>query len=338
MPGELYKLLRPLLFTLPPEAAHNAAISALRMMHPTPVPPPRHPVSAMGLEFPNPLGLAAGLDKNADASDALASLGFGFIESGAITPEPQSGNPPPRIFRLPEAHAIINRMGFNNCGMQQADRNLSMRSRNYVLGINLGKNSHTPAEEAARDYMQGLQTLYARGDFFTVNVSSPNTPGLRNLQSPDVLKQLLRSVIECRDQLAKQHNRCAPLAVKFSPDLSDEELKESAKVAVSAGADGIIACNTTTTRPPEVASSPYAKETGGLSGKPLANRSLQMTKLLRELLPPQVALISTGGICSAEDAQTRLCAGATLVQIYTALIYQGPTLPRQILRGLHMAN
>ena len=334
MPGAPYKLLRPLLFALPPEAAHRAAVSFLRLRE-SEYAPPFLPTTAMGLQFPNPLGLAAGFDKNADAAAALASLGFGFIEAGAITPQPQPGNPQPRIFRLPQARALINRMGFNNCGMRAAEENLKrFRARRFILGINLGKNAATPPENAGDDYLRGLEALYASGDFFTVNISSPNTPGLRDLQNPQTLRKLLDSLVRRRDELADANGRRAPLAVKLSPDGSDDDISAAAEAAAAAKIDGVVICNTTLARPPEVAALPHSAESGGLSGAPLAARALRLTRLLRALLPAEIALIGVGGIMSGEDAKARLQAGADLVQIYTGLIYHGPSLPRKILREL----
>ena len=332
MPGAPYKFLRPLLFALPPETAHCAALSALRLCADDSA-PPALPVSAMGLQFPNPLGLAAGMDKNADSAAALASLGFGFVESGAITPLPQAGNPPPRLFRLPPANALINRMGFNNCGAARAKTNLNrIRHRRFILGINLGKNAATPPERAGEDYLFGLETLYDCGDFFTVNISSPNTPGLRDMQSPMLLRPLLDSIVRRRNELADKYGKRAPLAVKLSPDIKDDALSAVAETIAKADIDGVIAANTTLARPAEMAAMQNAGETGGLSGAPLAARALQMTRRLRTLLPPQIAIIGVGGVMNGADAKERLQAGANLVQIYTGLIYHGPSLPRQILR------
>lgn len=332
-----YNFFRPLLFALPPEEAHRAALSALRLGAVFASAPPRLPVSAMGLQFPNPLGLAAGFDKNADSADALAALGFGFIEVGAITPLPQAGNPRPRIFRLPEARALINRMGFNNCGMDAAARRLARRKKDIILGVNLGKNAATPPENAAEDYNKTMQTLYPHADFFTVNISSPNTENLRDLQRPAQLKKLLDSVSERRDSLAQRHGRSAPLAVKLSPDLDAETLAAAADIIAARNIDGVVACNTTTSRPPSVSALPAAAEKGGLSGKPLAPLALDMLRALRKRLPKQTALVSVGGVMDGEDAQARIEAGADLVQIYTGLIYGGPCLPRQIVQTLRRA-
>ncbi|MBE8158001.1 MAG: quinone-dependent dihydroorotate dehydrogenase, partial [Betaproteobacteria bacterium] len=307
MPAGNYKLLRPLLFALPPETAHRAALAALRAGAVFAPPPPLLPVLAMGLRFPNPLGLAAGFDKNADSVDALAALGFGFIEVGGITPLPQSGNPHPRIFRLPEAHALINRMGFNNCGMEAAARNLLRRRRkDIVLGINLGKNAATPLADAAEDYCKTMETLYPHADFFTVNISSPNTGNLRELQQPEMLKKLLAAVSARRDLMAQKHGRRTPLAVKLSPDLDSATLAAAAEIIAAENIDGVIACNTTILRPPAVAALPAAAESGGLSGAPLAQRAAEMLRDLRNRLPEKTALIGVGGIMDGENARTRM--------------------------------
>ena len=288
----------------------------------------------MGLEFPNRLGLAAGFDKNGGDVDALATMGFGFIEIGAITPRPQPGNAPPRLFRLPQAQALINRMGFNNCGASRAVKNLVSRRYRGVLGINLGKNAATPLSEAAGDYEECLGQLYDSGDFFTINISSPNTAGLRDFQQGENLRALLQQVLKKRDELAKIHNRRAPVAVKISPDLSDEEIHTVADTATKCGIDGVIACNTTNARPPSVSGLRHAAEEGGLSGKPLAARATAVIKILRSGLPNDIAIIGVGGIQSVSDAQEKLQAGAQLLQIYTGLIYQGPGLAMKIIKAL----
>ena len=330
--------MRPLLFALPPETSHRTALAALRLRASF-APPPELPATAMGLRFVNPVGLAAGFDKNADSVDALAALGFGFIEVGAITPQPQAGNPRPRIFRLPQAEALINRMGFNNCGMVAAAKNLSRRRRkDIIVGVNLGKNAATPLAEAAADYNKTMETLHQYADFFTVNISSPNTAGLRELQRPEMLKNLLSSVARRRDSLAQKYGRRAPLAVKLSPDLAYESAAAAAEIIATENIDGVIACNTTSQRPPAIAALPAAAETGGLSGAPLLQPALKMMQDLRKLLPAKTALIGVGGIMDGEDARARMDAGASLVQIYTGLIYRGPCLPRQIVRKLQMPS
>ena len=330
MPVVPYNLLRPFLFALPPESAHHIALSALRIAARCPPSPPVvSPKTVMGLSFSNPLGLAAGLDKNADSADALSSLGFGFVEVGALTPRPQSGNNPPRLFRVPP-NALVNRMGFNNCGMAEAAKRLSSRRGKYILGINLGKNADTPQDKAGDDYASCLEHLYPHGDFFTVNISSPNTEGLRDLQTPAKLSPLLRDLHVRRDELAKQHGKRAPLAVKLSPDMSESELESVAGVIADEQMDGVIACNTTTSRPEGFSSS----QAGGLSGAPLTTRALEMTQQLRRFLPSRVAVIGVGGIMNEDNAKERLDAGADLIQLYTGLIYAGPGLPRRILRRL----
>ena len=345
-----YGALRPFLFSLPPETAHRLGLAWLRASaacRPPPSPPEVLPRKAMGLSFANPLGLAAGFDKNGGDTDGLARLGFGFAEAGAITPQPQAGNAQPRLFRLPMSRALVNRMGFNNCGMREARRLLLSRRGDYVLGINLGKNAQTPANAAAEDYRQCLEALYDCGDFFTLNISSPNTPGLRDLQTPATLRALLESVLACRDRLADSTGKRKPVAIKLSPDLSAEQLSAVAETAAAASVDGVIAFNTVPL--PTSAVENHKEEWwmkklaageecpsggGGLSGAPLTERALAMTRELRKTLPSDIALIASGGVMTAEDAAARLDAGADLVQIYTALIYAGPALPRQILAAL----
>ena len=330
--------LHRLLLALPPEAAHHAALSALRTIarrRSTPlIPPMVCSRTVMGLPFANPLGLAAGFDKNADSADGLAQLGFGFIESGAITPQPQSGNPPPRLYRLPQQQALINRMGFNNCGMRAAAQHLSSRRGGYILGINLGKNAQTELSNAADDYMQCMDALYLHADFFTINISSPNTVGLRDLQSPAALSELLNRIIRHRDALAKTHNKKMPMVVKLSPDLSDVALAEAANVIADNNMDGVIACNTTLARPPNIRKLPASHQIGGLSGAPLRQQSLHVLETLRKTLPDNIALIASGGVMHGDDVRERLSAGASLVQLYTGLIYGGPLLPRRILSHL----
>ena len=333
-----YNCLRRILFALPPESAHHLALSALRTAArrtSVPISPPiARPCTVMGLSFANPLGLAAGFDKNADSADGLALLGFGFVEVGAITPRPQPGNPSPRLFRLPPQQALINRMGFNNCGMQAAAHHLSLRRGGYILGINLGKNVQTKLANTADDYISCMEALHSYADFFTINVSSPNTAGLRRLQSANVLAPLLTKVLRCRDELAAKHNKNIPVAVKLSPDLSAVELTAAAETIAASNIDGVIACNTTQARPPAISSMAIAMQSGGLSGAPLRQQAMHVLQKLRQTLPDNIALIASGGIMNSEDALARLSAGASLVQIYTGLIYGGPQLPRRIIRQL----
>lgn len=334
MPEDLYKLLRPLLFALPPEAAHSLALRALSAranFGKTPSPVKRGTVSAMGLRFANPVGLAAGLDKNGECINGLARLGFGFVEVGTVTPLPQAGSPKPRIFRLPGAQAIINRMGFNNCGAAQMKKNLARRKCETVVGISLGKNAKTPLAQAADDYAAGLRALYACGDFFTVNISSPNTEGLRELQQANMLQTVLPKIMDARESLANEHGKRAPIAVKISPDLNEEELAAVAEITAACDADAIIATNTTTTRPPQIQNERNANEQGGLSGAPLRELSTVAIKKLRATLPRKMAIIASGGISTPAEALEKLQAGAQLVQLYTGLIYRGPSLPKEII-------
>ena len=335
-----YSVLRPILFSMDPEKAHNVALRVLKARAACGVREPSRicPKSVAGLDFPNPIGLAAGLDKNASHVDALGAMGFGFIEVGGITPLPQEGNPRPRIFRLPEAGALINRMGFNNCGAEQAAKNLAGRKWTGVLGINLGKNAQTDTKNAANDYCNVLEWLYPYGDFFTVNVSSPNTEKLRKMQKEGNLRKLIQTISKKRDELAETYHKRAPLLVKFSPNTSDENLRKMAKIVMESstngtpGADGAIAVNTNSERPEEIRGMQYAMEKGGLSGYPLFSRAVDVVGILRESLPADAMLIGVGGIFSAADARAHFRAGANLVQIYTGLIYRGPELVDKILR------
>lgn len=335
MRAVLYDGIRQMLFAAPPEVAHAAVLRALSLraacmdeVHPL----QRGGVNVMGLRFANPLGLAAGMDKDGVCIDGFGALGFGFVEVGAVTPLAQDGNPRPRVFRLDDA--IINRMGFNNCGAAQMKVNMTARKYRGIVGINLGKNAQTPAADAADDYIKSMRTLYECGDFFTINISSPNTKGLRKLQQADELQKILPKISDARDALAKKHNRRAPLAIKISPDLDEEEIAAIAEVAAAMGTDGIIATNTTTSRPATIGDMPNAKEQGGLSGKPLRDRSTAVIKQLRALLPERMAIIGVGGVFGANDAMEKLQAGAQLVQLYTGLIYRGPSLAKEIITAL----
>ena len=339
----LYSLARPLLFTLPPEQAHTLAMRALeyRLAACGLSAPPvtgASAVTVMGLPFANPVGLAAGFDKNGAHIDALATLGFGFIEIGGVTPKPQPGNPKPRIFRLPEADALINRMGFNNIGAKAVATNLNKRRYRGIVGINLGKNADTPAEETTSDYLSLLKQLYPYADFFVINVSSPNTQNLREWQHGDKLRALLTAVRDQRDELAAQHNHSAPLAVKIAPDMESDELHTIADIITDCGIAGVVAVNTTTERPAAVSALAASRESGGLSGRPLAERATAVIRKLRELLPPDIAIIGVGGIDSAAAAREKFAAGANLIQLYTGLIYRGSGLPMEIIRALRADN
>ena len=328
-----YDYLRPLLFRLDPERAHNRTLALLARM---PVFMPRNhggkPVELMGLTFPNRLGLAAGLDKNGVAVSAFDRAGFGFIEVGTVTPRPQPGNPRPRLFRLPEHEAIINRMGFNNLGIDALTARLATTPKpRALLGINLGKNKETPNEAALDDYRVGLQKAWAHADYLTINISSPNTAGLRDLQHGAALRDLLAG-IKAEQQRLDETARRVPVVVKIAPDLDDAALYATLDSIAEAGMDGIIATNTTLDKS-AVASHRYGGEQGGLSGAPLTAASTAIVKKIRAHLP-QMALIAAGGVMRAADMQAKLDAGADLVQIYSGLIYHGPQLVRDCLRHL----
>lgn len=329
----LYALARSLLFRWDPEVAHDITLKTLNAWEKfhfgRPSAVPTRPVQAMGLTFPNPLGLAAGLDKNGAYIDALARLGFGFIEIGTVTPQAQPGNAKPRLFRLPEQQAIINRMGFNNSGVDQLVENVKKARYRGILGINIGKNAATPIAQALDDYRVCLQKVYPYASYVVINISSPNTQDLRSLQSVVRLDELLNGLMQTREQLAEAHGKAVPLVVKLAPDLADEELGELARVLVKHKVDAIIATNTTITRPGIT----FTGE-GGLSGQPLKARSLAVLQRLKSELGGAIPLIASGGIMSAADAEERLEAGARLVQIYTGLIYQGPQLVADICRRL----
>ena len=329
-----YDYLRPLLFRLDPERAHDRTLALLARM---PVFMPRgtggKPVELMGLTFPNRLGLAAGLDKNGIAVSAFDRAGFGFIEVGTVTPRPQPGNPRPRLFRLPEHEAIINRMGFNNLGIDALTARLATTPKpRALLGINLGKNKDTPNEAALDDYRIGLQKAWAHADYLAINISSPNTAGLRDLQHGAALRDLLAGIKAEQQRLADETARRVPVVVKIAPDLDDVALHATLDTIAEAGMDGIIATNTTLDKS-AVASHRYGGEQGGLSGAPLTAASTAIVKKIRAHLP-QMALIAAGGVMRAADMQAKLDAGADLVQIYSGLIYHGPQLVRDCLRHL----
>lgn len=329
-----YQYIRPLLFHLDPESAHEKILALLARM---PVFMPRSsggtPVELMGLTFPNRLGLAAGLDKNGIAVPAFDRAGFGFIEVGTVTPRPQPGNPRPRLFRLPEHEAIINRMGFNNLGIDALTARLATTPKpRALLGINLGKNKDTPNEAALDDYRVGLQKAWAHADYLAINISSPNTAGLRDLQHGAALRDLLAGIKAEQQRLADETARRVPVVVKIAPDLDDVALHATLDTIAEANMDGIIATNTTLDKT-AVASHPHGGEQGGLSGAPLTAASTAIVKKIRAHLP-QMALIAAGGVMRAADMQAKLDAGADLVQIYSGLIYHGPQLVRDCLRHL----
>lgn len=331
MPVPFYPLIRPLLFALDAESAHHATLAALKVSTATGLARlyapqiPATPRQLMGLHFPNPVGLAAGLDKNGEYIDALSTLGFGFIEIGTVTPRPQPGNPRPRMFRLPEAGAVINRMGFNNHGVDALITNVQRARFRGVLGINIGKNFDTPLEHAADDYLACLRKVYPYASYVTVNISSPNTTNLRQLQQSDELGRLLTALQRERDCLADQYGRRMPLALKIAPDLEAKEITAIADLLVAHGIDAVIATNTTLSRD-AVAHLPHGTETGGLSGKPLAAQATNVVAQLVRALSGAVPIIGVGGIMSGEDAAARMAAGASLIQLYTGLVYAGPAL------------
>ncbi len=333
----LYRLARGALFKLDPEVAHDLTLKSLAMLGPGAAllgagADGSESRNVMGIEFPNPVGLAAGLDKNGDYIDALAALGFGFIEIGTVTPRPQPGNAKPRMFRLPEHEAIINRLGFNNGGLEKLIANVDRASFRGVLGINIGKNFDTPIERAVDDYLACLDAVYSRASYVTVNISSPNTKNLRDLQSSEKLDELLGALMSKRASLAKGGKR-KPLLVKVAPDLDDGQIEAIASLALEHSVDGLIATNTTIGRE-EIAAHRHAGEMGGLSGRPLFARSTEVLRKLCAALGGRVTLIGVGGILSGADAHAKIAAGASLVQVYTGLIYRGPELIAQARRAL----
>lgn len=339
----LYSLARPLIFRIDPETAHGVGLAFLDAFHSIGVarllasPAPQMPVRAIGLDFPNPVGLAAGLDKNGDHIDALLALGFGFIEVGAVTPRPQPGNPRPRIFRLTEADAIINRMGFNNLGVDHLVDNLRRCANRGIVGVNVGKNLDTPIERAAEDYVLCLKKVYPYASFVTANVSSPNTSGLRELQHDEMLDHLLGELARTRAELSQSSGRRVPIAVKIAPDLDERGIDAIAQKVVEHGLDAVIATNTTLSRA-GVDHLLASREAGGLSGAPLRARSTEVIARLAKVLGGRVPIIGVGGIGSATDAEEKLRAGATLVQLYSALVFKGPQLVGQIVSGLAGAH
>jgi len=329
-----YPLARPALFAMDAETAHEVTLSGLqrayecgatrKLMHAQ----PKAPCTLMGMQLANPIGLAAGLDKNGAYIDALGNLGFGFIEVGTVTPRPQPGNPKPRMFRLPRANALINRLGFNNQGLDAFLANVQRsqwRKQGGILGLNIGKNADTPIERAADDYLIGLEGVYPHADYVTVNISSPNTKNLRALQSGDELSSLLAQLADKRRALEDQHQRRVPMAVKIAPDLTQEQIDAIADTLPRHGIDGVIATNTTLSRD-AVSGQAHADEAGGLSGAPVHELSLKVIRRLKEQLGNSLAIIGVGGVMSGQQAREKMAAGADAVQLYTGLIYRGPAL------------
>ncbi len=335
----IYPALRSLLFRLPAEQSHDFALSAinktparlLRSMGTTNTADNKRTV--MGIEFPNAVGLAAGLDKNADYYSNLAQFGFGFVEVGTVTPRPQPGNEKPRMFRLKEDAAVINRMGFNNKGVAYLADRVRAAKFTGVLGINIGKNKDTPLERAHEDYQQCMRQIYSLPDYITVNISSPNTPGLRDLQVGDATQKLLSAIKNTQQELTQKHGRYVPIAVKIAPDMAEQDLTEFCDTARALEIDAIIAGNTTSSRP--TLQSVHAGETGGLSGKPLTDKARQTITHLAQRLQKEIPIIGCGGIFTGDDAVAHLQAGASLVQVYTGFIYRGPPLISEIRRAVH---
>ncbi len=327
----LYSFLRPLLFRLDPETAHHITLEALNVSHRLKLgkrlfpSPPARPCEFMGLKFRNHIGLAAGLDKNGDYIDALATLGFGFIEIGTTTPRPQPGNPPPRLFRIPEARAIINRMGFNNKGVDYLIKQVGQARFDGVLGINIGKNFDTPLEKAVDDYLYCMRKVYAHAGYIALNISSPNTPGLRDLQKKESFTRLIAPLKEEQRRLEITHGRYVPLAVKVAPDLPAEEISTIADVLIEYSIDALIATNTTLDHR-AVEQLPHGKEQGGLSGAPLRNLSTHIVRQFSRHLDNRIPIIGVGGILNRTDAREKIAAGASLLQICSGLIYTGPRL------------
>ncbi|MDM1323975.1 MULTISPECIES: quinone-dependent dihydroorotate dehydrogenase [Acinetobacter] len=332
----LYSLARPLLFSLAPERAHELTLSLLKSSHKMGLMRQNvtaKPVTCMGIEFPNPVGLAAGLDKNGAYIDALAGQGFGFIEIGTITPRPQAGNPHPRLFRLPQAKAIINRMGFNNEGVDQLVENVKAAKFKGILGINIGKNADTPVEKAVDDYLICLEKVYNYASYITVNISSPNTKNLRSLQSGDALTELLETLKNRQLELAQEYQHYVPLVLKVAPDLDETDIAFIAKQLLQFKIDGLIVTNTTLSRE-GVEGLAHAEEAGGLSGAPVFEKSTACLAAFAQVLKGQIPLIGVGGILSGADAVAKKQAGASLVQVYSGLIYTGPELVKDCVDAL----
>ncbi|MBP2546595.1 quinone-dependent dihydroorotate dehydrogenase [Acinetobacter guillouiae] len=324
----MYSLARPLLFSLAPERAHELTLSMLKSAHKMGAirqTVAAKPVTCMGIEFPNPVGLAAGLDKNGSYIDALAGLGFGFIEIGTITPKPQEGNPKPRLFRIPQAKAIINRMGFNNDGVDQLVENVKAAKFKGILGINIGKNATTPVEDAVSDYLVCLEKVYNYASYITVNISSPNTKNLRSLQSGHALTELLETLKKRQLELAEELQHYVPLVLKVAPDLEVSDIEFIASQLLQFKIDGLIVTNTTLSRE-GVEGLPFGDEAGGLSGAPVFEKSTACLAAFSKILQGKIPLIGVGGILSGEQAVAKQQAGASLVQIYSGMIYTGPTL------------
>ncbi|EGU39510.1 dihydroorotate dehydrogenase 2 [Vibrio ichthyoenteri ATCC 700023] len=335
----LYRLARTGFFQLDAEKAHDLAIENFKRFNGTPLDLfyrqqlPHRPVECMGLTFRNPVGLAAGLDKNGECIEAFDAMGFGFIEVGTVTPRPQSGNDKPRLFRLLDAEGIINRMGFNNLGVDNLIENVKKAKFDCVLGINIGKNKDTPIEKGTEDYLICMEKVYQYAGYIAVNISSPNTPGLRSLQYGEALDELLSSLKEKQAELAKEHDKYVPLALKIAPDLSDDEISQICQSLIANGIDGVIATNTTLDRS-IVEGMKSANEAGGLSGRPVQLRSTEVVRRLHQELGDKLPIIGVGGIDSYVAAKEKMMTGAQLVQVYTGFIYHGPGLVKEIVKNI----
>lgn len=329
----IYPFLRTLLFFLPAEFSHHFSLKSLNLLYKWRLIRPKkihnQPVSMMGLTFPNRVGLAAGLDKNGDYIDALAALGFGAIEVGTVTPKPQPGNPKPRLFRITKAQALINRLGFNNQGVDYLCRQLESISYKGILGINIGKNFSTPLENATQDYVLAFNKVYRYASYVVINISSPNTPGLRQLHYGADLENLLAELKNSQAQLAQQHSKYVPLVIKIAPDLTKDQIMELATALLTHKIDGVIATNTTLSRD-RVSHLKHGDEQGGLSGRPLFHKSLTVIQQLYHVLQEDIPIIGCGGIAGEDDMEQMLQAGAKIVQVYTGFIYQGPNLIRKL--------
>ena len=337
----MYSLVRPILFRFDAEKAHHFTLNSLRSIEKLGLLPKvdshTRPTELMGLQLPNPVGLAAGLDKNGECIDAFAALGFGFIEIGTVTPRPQSGNPKPRLFRVPEHFAVINRMGFNNDGIDRLIANVQRAKYRGVLGINIGKNADTPMENAADDYLIGLEKAYPFASYITINISSPNTKNLRALQGGDELSRLLETLKNRQSSLHAEHGRYVPLAVKIAPDLDEAQIADIAHVAEQTQIDGIIATNTTIDKS-SLGAHPLAQEAGGLSGAPVREPSNRVLQALAETLNGKIPVIGAGGILSGADAVRKMQLGAQAVQLYSGMVYRGPKLVEECLQHICAAG
>lgn len=332
----LYPLfVRPFVFAQDAETAHETSLELLNTLrYIIPKALHRQPVNVMGLDFPNPVGLAAGLDKNADYLPGLGHLGFGFIEVGTVTPRAQAGNPKPRLFRLTDHNSIINRMGFNNKGVKYLLNKIhQLPAHDYILGINIGKNLSTPVDNALSDYTLAMQQVYTSADYITVNISSPNTPGLRNLQSEDALESLLKGIDDCRKELQDKHQVNRPIALKVAPDLDDQAIAPISNLLIKYNIDALIATNTTIDKS-KVQGHPLAQQAGGLSGAALTDKSRQILYKFHQQLQHDIPIISAGGIDSPEEAQLRLDLGAKLIQMYSAIIFKGPGIVNKIAKSI----